>query len=88
MVHDRAIEERLVPVLQGDHEDVALEVRGLGAEVVHHPAELFLDGEDPRGQQPLQTERGALLGRESGALVLPRVLEQIQAALAWGPRAH
>ena len=78
----------VVPVLQGDHEDVALEVRGLGPEVVHHPAELLLDGEHPWGQQPLQAERGALLGREGGALVLPRVLEQVQPPLARRAGTH
>jgi hypothetical protein len=83
MLQDRPVEEGLVPVLQRHHEDVPMEVGGLGPEVPHDPLELLLDGEGPGGQQAPKTEHVALGGREGGALVESRILEQVEAALGW-----
>jgi hypothetical protein len=76
VVDDRAVEQRLVAVLQGDHEDVLLERVRLVLVVLQDPGLLFLDGVDVRRQQPADFEGITFRFREGRPLVEPRIEEE------------
>ena len=79
MVHDHAVKQRLVPVLQADDLDVAFEVAGLAAEIVHHALHLLVHGLDVRRQQAAQAERVAFRLGEGGAFVENGVVQPVHA---------
>jgi hypothetical protein len=76
VVDDRTVEQRLVAVLQGDHEDVLLERVGLQLVVLQDPGLLLVDGVDVRGQQPADLEGITFRFRERRTLVEPWVEEE------------
>ena len=76
VVDHRAVEQRLVAVLQRDHEDVLLEGRGLVLVVFQHPGLLLLDRVHDRRQQPAELVGVPLLLVERRPLVDPRVVQQ------------
>ncbi len=79
IVHHHAVKQRLVPVLQADDLDVALDVAGLAAEIVHHAPRLLVHGLDVRRQQPAQAERVALRLGEGGAFVENGIVQPVHA---------
>jgi len=80
--HQRAVEERLVVVQQLDQVDVALQVRGLVAELLQDPAELEVLRLGRVRDQPHQAEGLALRLGVGGGLVEHRVVQEVNAALA------
>ena len=71
------VEERLVAVLERHHRDVALQVVGLTSERVHHPQDLQVLIDDPRGEEASQAERLPLRIGEGGALVANGIVEKL-----------
>mmetsp|Transcript_23613 Transcript_23613/g.57316 ORF Transcript_23613/g.57316 Transcript_23613/m.57316 type:complete len:271 (-) Transcript_23613:52-864(-) len=61
MVHKRRKKEVLVPVLYRGEVVVALNVRHLASQLLHHVVELHMQRHDPRGQQPPESEPFAVL---------------------------
>ena len=80
--HQRAVEERLVVVQQLDQVDVALQVRGLVAELLEDAAELEVLRLGRVGDQPHQAEGLALRLGVGGGLVEHGVVQDVDAALA------
>ena len=82
LVHQHAVEERLVPVVQVlQHQVLAQRVVGVLAHLPEEGVALLADLADVGGQEAAQPEAVALLRRERGALVPQRVLEQRAALL-------
>ncbi len=69
VVHDEAVEQDLVPVLEVGQVDVLLERVRLAPYRGQTPGRLLLEREHPRRQQAAQSERVALAFGEGGALV-------------------
>ena len=81
IVHDHAIKQHFIPVLERDNLDVALQVAGFAAEVFHHAPCLLLHGLDMRRQQSAQTESVAFRLGERRAFVENRIMQPINALM-------
>jgi hypothetical protein len=80
IVHDHAVKEGLVAVLQGaEHDELAQAVR-YAPEVLQHPGALLLDRADLGRQQAEQSEALALDLGKSRAFVQIRVVEKVRRA--------
>ena len=84
MVHQKAVEECLVPVLQRGEPYVFLQVVALAAQVLELEGDLLLDGCDPPGKQPPQGVKGALFLVECGVLVDWSAVEQLATSCGHG----
>ncbi len=76
VIAKQPVEKCLVAILKRDEIQVAVDVIGLPLEVFVDPGELLLDGQARRRQQTVDFELDALGGREAGALVQNRIIEQ------------
>jgi hypothetical protein len=52
VIEHHSIEERFIAILQGDHENVALEVRRFSVKISQYAPHLFLLGMYTWGEQP------------------------------------
>ena len=81
VLHEKAIEERLVAVLQRGEADVALERVLLSADLDQLHGDLLLEGQDRRREEPVEAEEAALLTAEGRVLIQGWPAEQSLAAL-------
>ena len=79
---DQSVEQHLVVVVQVGEERPLVDVGLARVELLERAGDLLLDRLDTGGQQTVQPEVIALVGRECRAPVDLRVLEHIQAACA------
>ena len=83
MIHHRAIEEGLVPVLQAGQVDVLIQRAALAVKIVENPLLLLRRREHPGRQQSPEAECVTLCFGEGGALVAAGIVQQIfRAAMA------
>ena len=82
VVHDHAIEQALLAVLQREQVDVLLDVARLALEVFQHSHRLFLLRGNAGRQEAAQAQRIALRLGEGRSLVQYRRLQQIHPAFA------
>ena len=80
VLHD-SVEQGLVAILQRGEEDVLLEGVVLAAHVGEHAGDLFVEGENARGQQAAQAEGVTFALGERGAFVEKRVSQERGAPL-------
>ena len=80
VVEEDAVEQRLVAVLEGREADVPLEVVGLVADVLQLEADLLVDVDDARREEPAEAEGVALILGERGVLVEDGIGEQREPA--------
>lgn len=82
MIGEDAVEQRLVPILQGGETDVALQIVGLAADVLEFEFDLLLDRHDASRQQSAEAEGVALLFGERWPLVEKAMTDQVPSAAA------
>ncbi len=80
VIAQQPVVQDLVPVAQGFHEDVLLQVGRLRAVLRVRAAHLLVQGLDDRRQQPLQAQLRPLARREGRALVQQRLAQHREAA--------
>ncbi len=76
MVHQDAVEERFVPIVERRQIDVLLEVVRLVPVVFHDAHDLGVLAAHARRQESAKVERHPLLGRERGPLVQGRIVQE------------
>ena len=81
VLNKEAIEERLVAILERGEADVALEWVLLPADLDQLDGDLLLEGQDRRGEEPIEAEEAALLTAEGGVLIQGRSAQEGLAAL-------
>jgi hypothetical protein len=81
--HERAVEQRLVPVRQPDQIDVALEIVRLRVQLLQHALQVPVEAFHRVGQKPFQPVVAALFQSERRAFVQGRGVEQCQAPEVW-----
>jgi hypothetical protein len=69
VIQHHSIEERFVAILQGDHENVALEVRRFSAKISQYAPHLFLLGMYAWGEQPAQPQCFPLFFRKCRSFI-------------------
>ncbi len=88
VLDEQPIEERFVAVLERREPDVLLEVVfALATQMLEFEGHLLVDRENPRRQEPAQTEPVALVVVEGEILVQNRIREDVNAAGLLAPLA-
>ncbi len=84
VIHDDAIKERFIAVLQRDEIQVFLQVGRFLADIVKHAQFLLGDGVHARRQQASQIEKVSLCIGIGGALVADWIVENLYASIGRG----
>ena len=76
VIEHHSIEERFIAILQGDHENVALEVRRFSVKISQYALNLFLLGMYTWGEQPAQPQCFPLFFRKCRSFVQGWIMKE------------